>query len=470
MVQNISDVFMSSGNLSPLAMKSLAGNPSDFGEMLDGMKINLEKCVLENPELSQVEGDELSDLMDFDGDFSNLTEKMAEILANASDEELNAIEAFFKGIVGGLEKELEEFKLKISNEEDENADDLLKLSVLEDYLKENPIVAEFFEAFVSAVEVGKSEEISAEQLVCEIMSALSGKDYSGEFEFNEDSNEEFTAKIGDLIASTAYAIALEEKPLEKNISTEKFMTEIGVSVKINFEDGKNSLEKIANVVKVAFSGENLEKSSLQESFAEALNKEENAKFNALKINDASDALEQLKIGAEISTAQIGDGISSNDGISNELNVYRGLSEIALRQLESSILKNTDAKIDEFTVVLRPDSMGEIAVKITEKDDGTLSLILSATNAEVAKAITLNSDSLISGLVKYGSQVDEILVVNPNEAANYMDLDFTNQGFNRKNDEGNPENHRRVTGISSEETTDVMSAEKLLKEAKLWATA
>ena len=119
-------------------------------------------------------------------------------------------------------------------------------------------------------------------------------------------------------------------------------------------------------------------------------------------------------------------------------VYKELSEIVSRQVSQQIIEKlsdnsiSDA-VKELTVVLKPEGLGEVAVKLVT-DGNTVSVVLSASNAEIGRAMSENASALTASLAKQNVEVSSVNVVNPSEASSYMGLDFTNQGFNRKGDE------------------------------------
>lgn len=162
-------------------------------------------------------------------------------------------------------------------------------------------------------------------------------------------------------------------------------------------------------------------------------------------------------------------------------VYKELSEIVSRQVSQQIIEKlsdnsiSDA-VKELTVVLKPEGLGEVAVKLVT-DGNTVSVVLSASNAEIGRAMSENASALTESLAKQNVEVSSVNVVNPSEASSYMGLDFTNQGFNRKSDEsdrGSENGGRNSSGgidrVGDISSADDVRAQKLLKEAKLWLTA
>ena len=119
---------------------------------------------------------------------------------------------------------------------------------------------------------------------------------------------------------------------------------------------------------------------------------------------------------------------------------------------------------------------KVAVKVKADTSGAVSIVLAASNEEVGRALAANSAALTESFAKQNVDVQNVNVVAPSEAASYMGLDFSNQSFNRRNDETSQSENastNRISGIAKaddEAESGVTAARKLLKEAKLWLTA
>jgi hypothetical protein len=171
-------------------------------------------------------------------------------------------------------------------------------------------------------------------------------------------------------------------------------------------------------------------------------------------------------------------VGSDDEEADVTQVYKELGEITSRQITDEISESIPENgVKELTVVLKPESLGEVAVKLTSDENGVVSLVLAASDPTVGRALNENAAALSESLAKQNITVSDVNVINPAEASSYMNLDFTNQGFNRKNDghgeESGPQYGRNgyVDEISSETgAVDNVRAQRLLKEAKLWLTA
>ncbi len=224
----------------------------------------------------------------------------------------------------------------------------------------------------------------------------------------------------------------------------------------------------------------------------------NTPVNNLRINNAADQLDYIRPDVkqtESNTSEVNVQIAVEQTVVNnvsvqlpaeeaaaaETTVYSELGEFVNVQLTERIVEEIKSEVSfnvkELTVVLKPESLGEVAVKVTADENGIVSLILAASNPEVNKAISENTAALMESFAKQNVRVEQVNVVNPSEASSYMGLDFTNQGFNRRNDNDggsqseNYSGRNSVNAIGAElEAADEIRAQKLLKEAKLWATA
>ncbi len=206
---------------------------------------------------------------------------------------------------------------------------------------------------------------------------------------------------------------------------------------------------------------------------------------SLRINDASAQVEAIRPVKQENTAAAQtpaenfvytvqtSGAESTEETVTE--VYKELGEIVNVQIAENIAEEIpESGVKELTVVLKPESLGEVAVKLTADENGTVSIILAASNPEVGKALSENAAVLAESVSKQNVQVSRVNVVPPSEASSYMDLNFTDQGFNRRNGgeqtfggSGSRTDDSAVQGINA---ADEIRAQKLLKEAKLWLTA
>lgn len=298
---------------------------------------------------------------------------------------------------------------------------------------------------------------------------------------NEETLDEIPFESAAKTAAVTEVLSSDTAPMQK--------AETIVSIlenKTGFND-LSSFEGFQNALKLALYSDNSTENTVTAdiSFA-ALHK--TAAF--ARINDVSaqirvisgsddDNLEQAAANVAF-TAQ--DPMLTNIFADTEIptdpiEVYKQLADFAVQQITQSVSETTqNGAVQELVVVLKPENLGEVAVKVTSDTSGAVSVVLAASNEEVGKALAANSAALTESFAKQNLDVQNVNVVAPSEAASYMGLDFSNQSFNRRNGDA-PQNDNtvtnRITGAAKADDdaeSGVTAARKLLKEAKLWLTA
>lgn len=137
----------------------------------------------------------------------------------------------------------------------------------------------------------------------------------------------------------------------------------------------------------------------------------------------------------------------------------------------------DNGTEELIMVLKPENLGQVAVKLV-KENGAVSVMLSAQYEEVGKMMTERAAALGGSLSENNVEVKNVEVVDPSSAAEQMGLAFTNQGFsfagsfNRGRD-SDPERRGGYGSAEEVEGIDIVNAAdniELIREARLWTTA
>ncbi len=131
----------------------------------------------------------------------------------------------------------------------------------------------------------------------------------------------------------------------------------------------------------------------------------------------------------------------------------------------------DNGTEELTMILKPENLGEVAVKLI-KENGAVTVLLSAQFDEVGKTLADRAALLGNSLQNQNYNVKDIQIVAAGNAAEQMGLDFTNQGFGFSRESSREQNssYRAVSGIGEIEETEAFEETAKLKEAKLWTTA
>ncbi len=312
-----------------------------------------------------------------------------------------------------------------------------------------------------ALQAGLKEgELSPEEIVSQITEAL-------ETDSEDTENtlaQAFTTLVSAIQVSSSDEASFTASDIEK---VSKVIIEVTES---------KAPQDIAKAISDILSGKDMQNVSdkPETEFIDFISRNNMRSFKTdteLKINDAAVQLESI--------VRNSDSVSATKAVYEDGgDVYKELWTIASKQLASQITREYKAPdfngVKELTVVLRPESLGEVAVKLTTDVSGRVSLILAASNAEIGRALTENAAALGESLSRQNMNVSNVNVINPSEASSYMGLDFTNQSFNRKNDggenDGQNNSARKVNAVENSITADDIRAQKLLKEAKLWATA
>ena len=205
-------------------------------------------------------------------------------------------------------------------------------------------------------------------------------------------------------------------------------------------------------------------------------------FNTVKINNAEEQLNAINgaEAAEMAAANAQPEIVPQNTVT-EVEAFDAATgdsvEIQVREVITEKLMDIEGEngTEELTMILKPENLGEVAVKLI-KENGAVTVLLSAQYDDVGKLMADRAASLSTSLQNQNYNVKDVQVVAANNAAEQMGLDFTNQGFgfmhnsNGSNQGGNNSNYRGIDGIDEIEMTEAETGTARLKEAKLWTTA
>lgn len=299
----------------------------------------------------------------------------------------------------------------------------------------------------------------------------------------ENTDEELTEDGTELSFESAAKTASVTEVLSGNAEpTEKAQSII--SILENKKDFKNikSFEDFGKALKIA-------------SYSEENNAENDITFSVIhktaafaRINDVSAQIKRISHSEEPEVQNVLVENRQNAPVfelsdveipQDTETVYKELADFAVRQITESVSAPLNGEVKELVVVLKPESLGEVAVKLTADSSGAISVVLVASNEEVGRAISQNTPALAESFAKQGINVEDVKVIEPSDAASNMGLDFSNQGFNRQNDEPSQSGQTvskvgsvgsRANSSEKAEEVQASTARKLLKEAKLWLTA
>lgn len=204
-------------------------------------------------------------------------------------------------------------------------------------------------------------------------------------------------------------------------------------------------------------------------------------FSGVKVNNASEQIETISGVSESEAAgsavmpqfvQTVNEVPEFDEEEFDVYTYEPIEDQITETISDKLFDITDENgTEELIMVLKPENLGQVAIRLV-KENGAVSVTLSAQHPEVGRMMSERAAELNSSLESRDVDVKSVEVVNPSNAAAQMGLDFTNQGFSRRQEyssEGNRSSYRGIQAISetdeTEETEDIK-----IREAKLWAQA
>lgn len=434
--------------------------------------------------------------------FSKLVSELAQDVSNADKSVIDSAVKMMLSVGNAAEKLMYGTSDSSSQNDDENTDVINILSNMikfvtsqdgEDFVSDEETGLALTLGDISAVlETGLSEGKSADEIADEMKKLAEGDDTDLSALANAvvsmmdmmpvRTNEEILDEIP--FEAAAKAASVTEVLSSDTAPTQKAETIVSIlENKTGFND-LSSFESFRSALKLALYSDN-SADTADTSFA-ALHK--TAAF--ARINDVSAQIRVIAGSDESSAEQAAANVvltAQNPVQTNifadieiptdTVEVYKQLADFAVQQITQSVSETTqNGAVQELVVVLKPENLGEVAVKVTADTSGAVSIVLAASNEEVGRALAANSAALTESFAKQNVDVQNVNVVAPSEAASYMGLDFSNQSFNRRNDETSQSENastNRISGIAKaddEAESGVTAARKLLKEAKLWLTA
>lgn len=203
-------------------------------------------------------------------------------------------------------------------------------------------------------------------------------------------------------------------------------------------------------------------------------------FAAVKINNAADQLKAIN-GEETAavvlnptTVQIGGSVPETTEASVEVTAepVEIESQITEKISERLFEMKEDNGTEELIMVLKPENLGQVAVKLI-KENGAVSVLLSAQYDEVGKLMAERASNLGGSLQSRDVNVKDVNVVDPSNAAEQMGLSFTSQGFSFARNFGGGFSEQdsrgsyRADGIESIDSGEMTENIEIIREAGLW---
>ena len=209
----------------------------------------------------------------------------------------------------------------------------------------------------------------------------------------------------------------------------------------------------------------------------------NVNFAAVKINNAADQLKALNgeeaaaVAVDAAAVRFGESVPETAEASAEVQTEPVEDQITEKISERLFDMKEDNGTEELIMVLKPENLGQVAIKLI-RENGAVSVLLSAQYDEVGKLMAERAANLGSSLQSKDVQVKDINVVDPGNAAEQMGLDFTNQGFSfmRNFGGGFSDSDGRgsyradgIDGIEEIDGADMTENIEIIKEAGSWQT-
>lgn len=210
------------------------------------------------------------------------------------------------------------------------------------------------------------------------------------------------------------------------------------------------------------------------------NKSFNVSFAAVKINNAAEQLKSIN-GEEAAAAAV---VPETVRIVNDVSVETSAAEIKSEPVESQITEKIAERLfemkedngtEELIMVLKPENLGQVAIKLI-KENGAVSVLLSAQYDEVGKLMAERASNLGGSLTSRDVQVKDINVVDPSNAAEQMGLSFTDQGFSfarsfggSSDRDGDFYRKESVSGIEEIDGDGAAENIEIIREAGKWQT-
>lgn len=450
---------------------AVSDNGISFGDVLS-------QTVNTAVETAPVEAQDIADAAE-DAEnvtFAQLTSELKEEIAEAGEDVIKAAVEMLKTVGKAVELLMGTSESGETDEDETNGDVTsvfgMLLSIMPqkgDELTAEEQAADIIDKIADAIEAGTEEELAPLEIVKKVVKSISPEDS------DDEDLEAFANALLDILSSITGIDRGDTFEFPETEVTEFSVEKLGGILKETVSD--KAPEDIAKAVEdIIKAPEQQDKNVVK--FADFLSRPETGRSIAdarpvLKIMDAAVQLNVIR-GGEHNAESIAADIAPE---STETDVYSELWTYASRQLTEKLVEEISSPISEgvkeLTVVLKPESLGEIAVKLSQDSDGRISVVMAASNPEIGRAITENAYALTEGLNKQNVSVDSVNVINPGEAAEFMGLDFTNRSFDRRNGEqggGNRGSARNSSAVEEIGAADDIRAQRLLKEAKLWATA
>ncbi|MBD5141255.1 MAG: hypothetical protein HDT25_07575 [Ruminococcus sp.] len=298
-------------------------------------------------------------------------------------------------------------------------------------------------------------------------------------ETDETAAAEMLAAMLDIPADTDLDYVLTPVKEQAVESAAEVLTSAKEIVGLESPEDVPKMEQLYSELTASVKGD---KSEAEQSYS--VHRAFNVNFAAVKINNAADQLKAINgeeaaaIAVDAAAIRFGESVTaaetsvevSTDPVDVEEQITETISERLFEMKE-------DNGTEELIMVLKPENLGQVAIKLV-KENGAVSVLLSAQYDEVGKLMAERAANLGSSLQSRDVQVKDINVVDPSNAAEQMGLNFTNQGFSFARNFGggfsdsDSRGSYRADGIEGIEETDggdMTENIEIIREAGSWQT-
>lgn len=309
-----------------------------------------------------------------------------------------------------------------------------------------------------------------ENAAAEMLAAMLGIPAETDLDYVFTPVKEQAVEAAAEILTTAKEIVAAESP-EEIPKMEQLYSEF--SAKYTKDDGQSKAEQTS------------QSGGVHEAFS--------VSYAAVKINNAADQLRAIN-GEEVPAVSAAAAalnpevtiVRTDGGVPAETEEIGILPEDPV-EIESQVTEKISERLfemkedngtEELIMVLKPENLGQVAVKLV-KENGAVSVLLSAQYEEVGKLMAERAANLGGSLQSRDVQVKDINVVDPSSAAEQMGLNLTSQGFSfaRNFGGGFSDTDGRgsyrtdgVQGIEGADAADMTENIEFIREARLWTTA
>ncbi|MDE6596396.1 MAG: flagellar hook-length control protein FliK [Oscillospiraceae bacterium] len=330
--------------------------------------------------------------------------------------------------------------------------------------------------------IGSEEEEDFMSSIDEIISKLDKiikKLYSADDDTDENTAAEALAAMLGIPADTDLDYVLTPVKEQAIESAAEVLTS---AKEIVAEESPEDVPKMEQLYSELTASVKSDKSEMEQSYG--VHEAFNVNFTAVKINNAADQLKAIN-GEEAAAAAVdaaairfGESVTAADTITevhtDPVDVEEQITEAISERLFDM---KEDNGTEELIMVLKPENLGQVAIKLV-KENGAVSVLLSAQYDEVGKLMAERAANLGSSLQSKDVQVKDINVVDPGNAAEQMGLNFTNQGFSfaRNFGGGFSDSDGRgsyrtdgIDGIEEIDGEDMTENIEIIREAGKWST-